>query len=106
MVLLAVVVVPLATTSGAVNVPPIETDDASCVRSVPLPLVVPLLVKPTPFKVNVLLPLKVNVPPPLTVKFVTVVLPLPKVTSLIKVVVEPLKIVIPPLINEPVPDRF
>ena len=104
--LLAVVVVPLATTSGAVNVPPIETDDASCVRSVPLPLTVPPLLKPTPFKVKVLLPLKVNVPPLLTVKFVAVALPLPKVTSLVKVVVEPKKIVMLLVVNEPVPDRF
>ena len=105
----AVVVVPLLISNAAVNVnaPPISSDDIACIRIIPpnALVTVPLLLKPTPFKVNVLPPIT-NMPPVLMMKFVAVVLPLPKVKLLVKVVVEPPKIVMLLLVNEPVPDRF
>ena len=61
---------------------------------------VPELEKLTPFKVSALPP-TANAPLPLMVKFVEAI-----VTLLVKVTVEPLKMVVVVLVNEPLPDKF
>ena len=103
--LLDALVVSLAITNGTVNnVPLIAIDDAPCVRIEPVPVLVPLLVKLTPFKVSVLPP-TANVPPPLMTKLVVVTLPLPKVTLPVKVVIEGFRMLMP-LMNVPEPDKL
>ena len=104
-VLLVAVVVPVLISRDPVKPEPIETDETSCVRTLPMPVLVtePPTERVTRFNVSAKPP-TASVPPALTVR-VVVTTPLPIVTSPVKVVIDPERTVTPSA-NDPLPEKF